>query len=205
MNRTDIINHLIKKHNYVSYLEIGIREGINYNSINCLNKTGVDPDTSAYHDFSTKAITSDAFFASIKATQKFDIIFIDGLHLEHQVDKDIENSLSHLSSNGTIVLHDCNPPTIYHARENFHDLTTPARGKWNGTVWKSIVKIRCTKDDLNLSVVDTDWGCGVLQKTPTKVFDKISMNDCLKWEVFDKNRKEILNLITIEEFINLQT
>jgi predicted O-methyltransferase YrrM len=53
-------------------------------------------------------ITSDAFFE--RSMVKFDVIFIDGLHEEHQVDRDIVNSLQHLNPGGIIVLHDCLPP-----------------------------------------------------------------------------------------------
>ena len=54
---------------------------------------------------------SDDYFSSLDKTIKYDLIFIDGLHLEHQVDKDINNSLNHLSENGVIIIHDCNPIT----------------------------------------------------------------------------------------------
>ena len=203
MNRTEIINYLIKKNDYKSYLEIGINAGLNYQNIACESKTGVDPDRSAYHYFSTKKITSDEFFYDLEINTKFDIIFIDGLHLEHQVDKDIENSFLHLSSNGTVVLHDCNPPTIHHARENFYDRSTPAAGKWNGTVWRSLVKVRCTREDLTTCVVDSDWGCGIIQQKISKVFNDISLDECLKWETFDKNRRNILNLISLQQFLAL--
>lgn len=164
MLRTDIINFLIEKNRYKSYLEIGLNDGVNYRSINCKFKCGVDPDTSKYSDDTTFSMTSDVFFEK-RCDRKFDLIFIDGLHLEAQVDKDVENSLKFLSDSGTIVLHDCNPPTIYHARENLYDLSTPARGKWNGTVWRSIVKLRTLRNDLDICVIDTDWGCGILKKS----------------------------------------
>jgi hypothetical protein len=201
MLRTDIINFLIEKNRYKSYLEIGLNDGVNYRSINCKFKCGVDPDTSKYSDDTTFSMTSDVFFEK-RCDRKFDLIFIDGLHLEAQVDKDVENSLKFLSDSGTIVLHDCNPPTIYHARENLYDLSTPARGKWNGTVWRSIVKLRTLRNDLDICVIDTDWGCGILKKSSVdKRFLKIPTEKCLEWEVFDSSRKEILNLISTQEFI----
>lgn len=201
MLRKDIINFLIEKNRYKSYLEIGINDGINYRSINCKFKCGVDPDTSKYTDDTTFSMTSDVFFEK-HCDRKFDLIFIDGLHLEAQVDKDVENSLKFLSDNGTIVLHDCNPPTIHHARENLYDLSTPARGKWNGTVWRSIVKLRTLRNDLDICVVDTDWGCGILKRSNVdRRFFKIPAEKCLEWEVFESFRKEILNLISTQEFI----
>ena len=72
-----------------------------------------------------------------------------------QVDKDIENGLNYLSDNGFILIHDCNPPTKFHQRENYCvDGTYPP---WNGTVWKSLVRLRFNRDDLKVNVIDTDW------------------------------------------------
>ena len=102
-SRTSIINHLIHKYSFNNYLEIGVRDGRNYEKIIAKNKIGVDP-------YPTKNITglykltSNEFFKINK--MKFDLIFIDGLHLEYQVDNDIKECLNILSSNGFIVMHD---------------------------------------------------------------------------------------------------
>lgn len=204
MNRTDILNYLIKKFSYKNYLEIGIQHGVNYKKVECKNKQGVDPNPlSLKNDPTINIMTSDQYFSSIDKDKKFDLIFIDGLHLDLQVCKDIENSLAHLSSNGTIVLHDCNPPTIYHAREDKNEIT-PAKNHWNGTTWKAFVKARCNKSGIFSCVVDTDWGCGIIRfSLKEKPFLKIPVDDCLKWEVFDKNRKEIMNLVSEKEFLSL--
>ena len=52
-------------------------------------------------------MTSDEFFEQNK--EKFDIVFIDGLHHSEQVYKDILNSLNILNEDGTIICHDMNP------------------------------------------------------------------------------------------------
>ena len=103
-----IINHLIEKNNFQNYLEVGVHEGENYKNINVKRKVGVDPKPLTTNT-SVLKLTSDQFFEKNKL--KFDIIFIDGLHLEHQVDKDIKNSLNFINENGIIVMHDCNPPS----------------------------------------------------------------------------------------------
>ena len=106
MTRTEIINKLIKDNNYHSYLEIGMDNPfVNFTKIQAQNKVSVDPfqistkhcthwdnnNIDEFLKYLTHRLTSDDFF-SIN-NDKFDIIFIDGLHLEHQVDKDIFNSL----------------------------------------------------------------------------------------------------------------
>lgn len=163
MQRYDIINLLIKRNNYKRYLEIGVRNPDEcFNLIDCEISHGVDPGYEG--DFPvTFKLTSDEFFKSNQET--YDIIFIDGLHIDFQVEKDILNSLKILNEGGSIVLHDCNPPTIYHAREDYSDINTIAYTAWNGSVWKAVVKIRSEIDSIYTSVVDTDWGVGIIQKS----------------------------------------
>ena len=202
MRRIDIINHLIEKHNFQSYLEIGVRIKPNcaYTRINCKNKTGVDP-VPQRGDQNIITKTSDDFFDSISLDCKYDLIFIDGLHLENQVDKDIQNSLRHLNSGGLIVLHDCSPLTAWAARENYG----PSYDSWNGTVYKSIVKLRCRNKDMSIITVDDDHGCGIIDPSKTQeLFSLVPESSILNdFSVFDKYRKEVLNLITFEQFKNL--
>jgi ADP-heptose:LPS heptosyltransferase len=199
ISRIDIINSLIKKHNYKTYLEIGVRnpdDCLNY--INCDLKHGVDPGIEGNYPV-TFNMTSDEFFKINKSD--YDIIFIDGLHIDEQVERDIINSLSILNKNGSIVLHDCNPPQIYHAREDYEDHSTPARWDWNGTVWKAIVKIRSEIDGIYTSVIDTDWGVGIIQKS--EISNKIiNDNPFYSYNKFSKNRVHYLNLISTDEFIS---
>tara|TARA_A100001015_G_scaffold54140_1_gene59394 strand:+ start:2032 stop:2739 length:708 start_codon:yes stop_codon:yes gene_type:complete len=192
-SRTSIINHLIHKNKLNNYLEIGVRDGRNYEKIVAKNKTGVDP-------YPTKNVTglckltSDEFFKINK--MKFDLIFIDGLHLEYQVDKDIEECLKILSNGGFIVMHDCNPPTEFHQREDYE-----VNGKfppWNGTVWKSYAKLRMKSVNLNLSCVDCDWGVGIISKKKQANFE---LSGNLDFNFLDKNREGLLNLISVINFI----
>ena len=54
----------------------------------------------------------------LSPSKQYDVIFIDGLHLEKQVIKDIGHALQHLNKNGTIVLHDCKPGSKFHQEEH---------------------------------------------------------------------------------------
>jgi hypothetical protein len=197
MKRWEIINRIIEKKGYQNYLEIGVRDGECFKEICCENKIGVDPYPASNH--TTHIMTSDTFFEQIDQNQKFDIIFIDGLHLDFQVDRDIENSLNHLSEGGTIVLHDCNPPTEHHAAES-PIYTPPANGAWNGTVYLSLIRLRLNNSNLKLVTVNDDWGVGILTKEKVNETLNVFPNDDLNWEFFDQNRNEILNLISPEEF-----
>ena len=199
MKRYEIINQFIKSKGYKNYLEIGVRNGECFGMIECKNKLGVDPNPTSGH--TTHIMESDEFFSKISTDKKFDIVFIDGLHIDSQVDKDIENSLAHLEEGGTIVLHDCNPPT------NLHALTEPVyspptNGEWNGTVYLSLIKLRLYKNDLKLTTVNSDWGVGILTRGLSETI-KAFPNDSLNWEFFDSNRENILNLISPDDFKNM--
>lgn len=196
MTRYEIINHLIEHHGYKSYLEIGVNTGDCFTRIRCLRKTSVDPAPKSDH--TSHKMTSDEFFAELDAEDLFDLIFIDGLHLEAQVDTDIANSLRHLSPGGSIVLHDCNPPTELHAGEIIV-YEPPTSGAWNGTVYRSLIKIRLERTDVSLLTVDSDWGVGILTRGPSQVLET-GGEDAMTWGFFDLHRREILQLISPEEF-----
>ncbi len=201
MKKEQIINSLITKHSYKKYLEIGVRGGDSFKNINCETKIGVDPRPT-YRAPNIRVETSDQFFDSLTDDDKFDIVFIDGLHLEHQSDKDVANSINHLSKGGLIVMHDCSPKTIHEAREVYEDYSTPAGSRWNGTVYKTIIKLRCNDPSLYIYTVNCDEGCAVLDPSKTQeTFTKIPCEDLLNnFDLFSDHRKEVLNLISPEEF-----
>ena len=199
LTRWEIINHIIKKYDFERYLEIGISNPRwCYNMVSCRDKDGVDPGYEFENNVANYKMTSDEFFDLIKDHPEiqYDVIFIDGLHHADQVDKDIENSLKHLVPNGYIVLHDCNPIS-YDAQKIPRETVV-----WNGDVWKSIVKLRCSEPNLEVTVVDTDWGVGVVRKGSQEIYNKTSLEECLIWDYFDKHRVELNNLITVEDFYN---
>lgn len=189
MKRWDIVNHLIKENNYKKYLEIGTARGTCFKKINCKYKVGVDPK-----GIVGLKMTSNQFFKKNK--EKFDIVFIDGLHIYKQVIKDIHNSLKCLKKNGIIVLHDCNPPTWK------HQAVPRIQKSWNGTVWKAIVRLRCKNLKLFMCVIDTDWGCGIIKRGNQNTYSEAELKECLTWDYFTKHKKELLNLISISDFLD---
>ena len=133
---------------------------------------------------------------------QFDVIFIDGLHMAEQVGQDIQNALRYIKDSGFIVLHDCNPPTEYHAREDYYYRLSPARQYWNGTVWKAFYESRLNKA-VSSCCIDCDFGVGVISRK--RYFNSLDkdINPYFEFSVFKKYRKEILNLISFESFKKL--
>lgn len=204
-SRTEIINFLLTKTRDRKYLEIGTRNPEdNFFKIDAVFKKSVDPCLEFHTEQIDFKVTSDQFFEQYESNQtlkdiKWDVIFIDGLHLAEQVYKDIINSFNILSDDGFIVLHDCNPPSEYHARENMIDMSTVATGYWNGTVWKAFIKARSLKGVYS-ACVDTDWGVGILCLTQKKHFSHLKENDFknefFEFRTFQRDREKVLNLIT---------
>lgn len=193
LNRWDIINILIKKYEYKSYLEVGTQDpNSNFNKIDIEYKVSIDPFPRGEVTFIG---TSDEYFESISDDVKFDIIFIDGLHHDDQVLKDIDNSVNHLNKNGIIVCHDCLPTTEKQQERNDHG------GVWLGDVWKAIAKLRVESTDLDIKVVDTDLGCGLIQVGKNKQY--ITNQNYLEYSYYEKNKKDLMNIITVQEFLNI--
>jgi hypothetical protein len=195
MTRSEIINSLIEKHNYKSYLEIGVntpaQPGYNWPQIKVDLKHGVDPEVET-----TFKMTSDEFFEK-HISQKYDFIFVDGLHIFEQCYRDIINSLNHLNDNGTIMAHDTSPSSEIAQR--------PVResGNWNGDVWKAILKLRLENENLEIVTVDTDEGCSLIRRGKQKLLNPkadVNSEDLYNYEVFQHNRLKILNMISVSEF-----
>ena len=215
MERYDIINSIIEKKGYKTYLEIGVRNPWDcFHRINCETKHSVDPgyETGGGPNYATYHFTSDDFFTNLRsgsldlpADQKWDLIFIDGLHLAYQSYRDFLNSTLHLNENGVIVFHDTNPPTIHHGREDHHDFSTSAEGWWNGTVWKSIQRIRTNpvgldSKEFNMITIDSDWGVTVCWRDIFVQRISPGYNEFFDYNLFSSKRQEILNLLSVEEF-----
>ena len=132
-------------------------------------------------------MSSDSYFANYH--QKFDIIFIDGLHLYEQVLKDIINSLHHLNEGGVIVMHDCMP-----TREEYQyrDRVT---GSWNGDVWKAYYLYKQISQ-YDCYVIDQDWGCAVIDTNLKKVRRDFDPEDItmLDWKFFCENKDSKFNI-----------
>ena len=210
--RTEVLNFLLNasqrrsKSDETRYLEIGVRNPAdNFDGVRATEKYGVDPGVEYKRNPVAFPMTSDSFFEGLETGKhlspdsRFHVIFVDGLHLAGQVDRDISNALKYLHDDGFVVLHDCNPPTEWHARESFRYRFTPARDKWNGTTWKAFVKWR-SEPSVQSCCIDADWGLGVL----TIAFDigeAVPLrNPFFEFGELERDRKQSLNLLDFEQF-----
>jgi SAM-dependent methyltransferase len=201
--RVEIVQRELDRFRRPCYLEIGVNVGVLFLHVRAAHKVGVDPvqriprwkrlahlDTALRGEF--VPMTSDEYFASLDSEETFDVVFVDGLHTYEQSLRDVENALAHLSPGGVVLAHDCNPAD---AIAGGPDPDATGDAGWNGEVWKTIVQLRATRPDLDVSVLDTDFGVGVIR--PGESRSGLSGVDPgpLTYDDLEARREELLGLV----------
>ena len=218
--RTRVLQQLIDTLKADTYLEIGVNHGATFFAIDAPRKIAVDPSfTKRWHNRSKKKhehgfeLTSDAFFTwhgnVLFRDRKIDVAFVDGLHTFEQSLRDIQHCLMYLSETGVIVVHDCLPPhraaaAVGHnkraARSNYQKSHKGGwTGEWTGDVWKSIVFLRVFRPDLEVFVLDADYGLGMISlgAVPSGAqVDGYTLKQIreMTYDFFQVNKRELMNL-----------
>ncbi len=149
INRIAVINWIVGNGD-CAYLEIGCDRNEVFHSVPASRKVGVDPNRGG-----TVRTTSDEFFAGNR--DKFDVVFIDGLHTYEQVHKDVANAMRALDKGGWVVLHDLLPHDWIEAH-----VPRITAGSWTGDVWKVAFELAAT-DGVEFKIVKVDNGVGVFR------------------------------------------
>lgn len=191
MDKSVIINGIIKETKSESYLEIGYGNGHNFKRIECSKKSTCDPETVEMdvkddkgNVIKTFKPNSDEYFSLVK--DNFDCIFIDGLHHADQVRKDIINSLK-LNPN-VIILHDTLPKNKLMAEVPRKQLS------WTGDVWRAVVGFHENYPDVKIETYRADYGLTCIYPEGKKVkkhFEEMEMT----YEDFKANEVELLNIL----------
>jgi len=206
--RYDLINSLIEARGFQTYLEIGVRNPEDcYSRIHAARKWSVDPGFESQANSATFPVTSDEFFGRLDAgeldgvPERWDVIFVDGLHRAEQVWRDIENSLRYLSPGGVVFLHDCLPPSESFAREQY-SWTLETDHCWNGTCWKAFSRYLETGKHA-ACVVASDWGVGVIDSSRSSdTQPKFGSNPFFEFDVFVRSLDESKRRLEPEEFLS---
>ena len=222
MDRVKVIQAVIDNIKAKTYLEIGINYGRTFLKIRAKRKIAVDPEFNVSgfkkfrHFFKNSCninnqyyrMTSDMFFdqeAGDILKSGVDVAFIDGLHTYKQSLKDVLNTLKYLNEYGVIVMHDCNPSSeklalpLARADNQLKKSVYDIPG-WCGDVWKTIPYLRSTKQNLQIFVLDCDFGLGIVKKGYPENRLNYSKEDIDKmtYENLSQNRIETLNLKQVE-------
>lgn len=197
-----LINELITKYNYTSYLECGTQSvHQTFNKVNAAFKECIEPYPKS--DGITYVMTSDDAFKVIRDKNiKYDIIYIDGLHEAHQVERDIKNSLCCLNKGCTvdgcyrksiIILDDTNPRLEIHTGD--FDKAVKETGCWTGDVYRVVSK--CHKYFDLYTIDEKLTGSTIMIPKYDNMTIEESLVDDITWQEFDMNRRTILNSISI--------
>lgn len=186
--RTDLIRALLTTYPSKSYLEIGCENDRNFGAVPVGKKIGVDPASGGTH-----RMTSDAFFET--NTEKFDFVFVDGLHTYEQVRRDVVNSLRFLEPGGIIAIHDMLP-----ASWEFEHVPRVHRF-WTGSVWKVAYEIK-ERFGTKFGVVVANHGVGVIFNdiSSYQPFSSVEPEDIkkLRFADFERDHKNF-NLVPVEK------
>jgi hypothetical protein len=217
LQKYEIINALVQKNGYQSYLEI------------CTTTTGFKfgrIDRSALpichrlvyrcpNDFEDgEKVTFRSLDESIENLLdpgfKYDLVFVDPFHTFECSLRDLCLGLSALGEGGTLVVHDCCPED--------EECVTPwyKEGGWCGVTYCAYIDFLLSRSDLVYCTVDTDFGCGIVRRkregemwTPASE----STNDTIaEWRrrrsqnmdmfgFFREHKRELLNLVSAQEFL----
>ncbi len=118
MLRADVIGGFLALHSNPTYLEIGVDTGITFHALPCARKIAVDPHFKFRPEASTEAVVyhevpSDEYFGGlVHPDEKFQVIYIDGLHTVEQTLRDLLNCTEYLDDDGVIVIDDVIPSSF---------------------------------------------------------------------------------------------
>jgi hypothetical protein len=215
VNRIKAVQRALDGRQNSVYLEIGVSTGAAFQRIDADEKIAVDtvfrlsPRSRERADAKARTtsyfeMTSDKFFANqFLAGKQVDVALIDGLHTYEQALRDIENTLPFLRDDGVIVVHDCNParkliglPVASHEEFVAQRRWWQREKAWCGDVWKAIVHLHATRDDLRIAVLKCDYGVGIIRKgTPKyRLSFSAAQIEGLDYTDLASNRKHYLNL-----------
>ena len=214
MDRVTLIQSLMKQKGLKNYLEIGVFNGHVFFRIKSTFKIAVDPEfkfdalrkigktiINPYNLFNKYYLeTSDDFFTqdapALFTKNKIDVALVDGMHEYAYELRDVENILNYLSDDGVIIMHDCNPATKEAARTYEKWKAMGSTGQWNGDVWKAIVHLRSLRKDINVFVLDCDYGLGIItkRKPENNLSFSVQQINAFIYEDFNANRTQWINL-----------
>jgi len=190
-----------------NYLEIGVENGYTFNNTHFINKTGVDPSPSFISD-KIFIETSDDFFSKLNLNNKYDVVFIDGMHQIEFVINDINNSIRFLNEDGKILIDDILPLTFDEQlkipKKHYYDNGILKYGEpWTGDVWKVIYHLllfHSTDIDFTYYYHINYRGVAVLHVKNKFQVNEIDLSTINEYNYF-KDFKNYINLLESTSFV----
>lgn len=137
----------------------------------------------------------------LASEDRYDVIFVDPFHTYDCSRRDLLLALTLLAPGGVLVVHDCHPTDPELAAPSFKP------GEWLGQTYLAFLDLMRERPELDYSVVDIDYGCGVVrQRPPGTRQDRSVLSTCdyRDWPTYFQHRRALLNLVGIEAFLEQQ-
>lgn len=214
-NKIDIIHFLSDLYGYRSYLELcSSTTGNCYHQIDkskfktchrLMYRTPSSFDDGLDINFRSAHVGTKDLLETIHAFGlRYDIILVDSFHTLGPSYRDLVDAFGIVSDHGTIVVHDCLPPT--------EELVAPEMipGSWCGVTFAAFIDFVLENPGLKYLTIDTDYGCGIIRKsTAPSPAGRKDIADGWRSARHDfkaayrymmQHKVPLLNLVTIEEF-----
>lgn len=149
-----------------NYLEVGVAQGLTLEQIRVPYRWGVDPTPQFDTEKLPKGLQfftqdSDTFFQELENSQRFNLVFLDGLHQWQQTYRDLINVLNHSVVDTIIVIDDVVPDDELAAFPDWDkalqmkDDAGITDGRWQGDVFKVLLAIAEGHPELEFCTVTT--------------------------------------------------
>ncbi len=185
MLRAEVVQALLDLYQEPSYLEIGVCDGSTFHAVSAGRKIAVDIDFAFDLDAARAAVAgqqiafhqcpSDDYFARIAGTDRFDVIFIDGLHTFEQTLRDLLNAIGQLREGGVIVIDDVLPHTYAASLPSLEQARAfrASRGitsiDWMGDVYRLVFFLRDFMPGYSFATLLENHGQTVLWRQPRHI------------------------------------
>lgn len=220
------LNHSARRINYLAaklaaenYLEVGVCTGRTFFEVNVNRKVAVDPKFRfefAQHQsdsISFFEVTSDRYFVEYAGAEKFDIIFLDGLHTFEQTFRDFCNSLSHCHDRTVWIIDDTFPSDVYSAIKDPSKSIQARKNAggqgetWHGDVFKTVFAVHDFFPSFSYcTIMAKDNPQTLIWKQPRKdfqpMFNNLETISRLNYFDFTEN-SPIFNQVAEEEGLDL--
>lgn len=203
-----------------AYLEIGIAEGNTFLNASCFElRHGVDPkfrlDVAAHESDSVVffEMTSDEFFAHhADPKQKYDIVFLDGLHTFEQTFRDFCSSQAHSHDDTIWLIDDVNPYDIFSAHRDqeaayqYRDRHGLRGLQWHGDVFKVVFAIHDFFPNLSYrTIIDNGNPRAVVVRQQRQEFTPAfsDLEQITRMTYYDyMDNRAIMNLASLDDVIS---
>lgn len=218
ITRAEVVQGILSLFESPRYLEVGVNKGETFHKVSAHEKVAVDPKflfdldiartqqgSATYHE-----VTSDEYFGSLVSSQeRFDVIYLDGLHTSEQTLRDFINAMTFLRDDGIIIIDDVRPPSYVASipdRRTFNrvrEYVGSASKSWMGDVFRLVYFIETFAQQFSYRIVSDNHGQAIVWKSARRTVPRRTISEvgCKKFEDM-VTEHTAFPLLPFEEILN---